>query len=214
MMSRLLFPSAKTRKIGSMNGTIMRAVRLVMAGSLAILAAACTPESENPLPDDTRAGVDERLIGTWAGEVLGNRHVAEVTRGAPGVLEVKLASVTIEGAKQGLAPTESRHQIRFHDLLGTPVIAEQGPSLIDGEPVYRFASYHFGADGALMLNYTAEKPIFAFVAPLKMRGTFRANDPVLHDVIVQAAPDKLAAVMRRYKPADLFKMSFGPFKRQ
>ncbi len=194
----------------------MRAVKPfhVVVAVLALMLAACVPESRSSLPEDTRLAVDERLIGTWRTELLGNVHVAEVTRGAAGTLEVTLRSVSIEGAQRGLAPRESRHQLRFHELNGVAVIAERGPSLVDGRTVHRFASYRVDPDGSVTLLYTNQYPVMTFVAPLRVPGELRSDDPLFRDVIMNAPPGDVATVLRSHAPAEMFGVPFGPFARQ
>lgn len=193
----------------------MHALKTLSLIAFAVMAlAACTPESHHPLPADTRTQVDERLVGTWRADILGNRHVAVVTRGDPGVLNVTLSSVTLEGARDGVAPKVTHHQLTFYNFKGTPVIAEHGPSLVDGDPVYRFASYHFADDGSVTLDYLGQHEIWKWVSSLRLGGEMRSDDPLFRDIIVRGSSQNLAAVMRHFTPKQLFNVPFGPFTRQ
>ncbi len=46
----------------------------VMLLLLALFLPACVPESENPISDPAKATVDKRLLGVWAGKMIGEKE--------------------------------------------------------------------------------------------------------------------------------------------
>lgn len=173
--------------------------------------AACTPESIRPLPEELRVPADDRLIGTWRAQVLGNEHVATVTRGGGDVLVVALRSATVPPGD--VAPVQSRHELRFYDIDGTRVISEHGPGLVGGR-VYRYAAYDVGDDGTVTLRFASAREFGKFILPLKLAAEIRARGPVFRDFLLTAHSENIAHVLRTVPPAAMFDVPFGPFVRQ
>lgn len=193
----------------------MRALTFLLLIVVGFAVAACTPESTHNLPESDRIAVDARLLGTWHAHILGNDHVAVVTRGAPGTLDVVLRSVTDAGAKRGLAPRVTHHVLRFYDIDGTRVMSEEGPSMAQPDRrVFRFATYRFAADGSVTLLYLDQHEIWKVVSSLRLPGKIRSKDPLFRDLLVTASADQLVAFMRNIRPAALYDVAFGPFVRQ
>ncbi len=193
----------------------MRALTFLFLIFAGFAVAACTPESVHSLPDANRIAPDQRLVGTWHAHILGNEHVAVVTASQPGRLDVTLRSITDTAAKQGLAPRETHHVLRFYDLGGVRVIAEQGPSLAEPERrVFRFASYSFAPDGSVTLLYADQKEIGKFVFSLRLPGDIRSRDSLFPDILMTASSEQITAFMRNIKPAVLYDVKFGPFARE
>lgn len=180
---------------------------------LAVFAAgACTPESIRHLPEELRVPADMRLVGKWRAQVLGNEHEATVTAGADDTLVVALSSATVPSG--GVAPWQTRHILSFYDVNGTRVIVERGPGLVDRHPVYRYAAYDIGADGAVTLRFASQDEFARYILPLRLQGEVRAQGPLFYDFLLTAFSDEILRVLRAVPPARMWNVSFGPFVRQ
>lgn len=175
------------------------------------VAAGCTPESIRALPEELRVPADDRLVGTWRAQVLGNAHVATVARGDGDVLNVELRSATVPSG--GAPPRVSRHELRFYDIDGTKVIGERGPGLAGGE-VWRYAAYDIGADGSATLRFASQRAFEAFVLPVRLGAIIRARGPEFYDFLLTAYSDDIVRVMKSAPPETMFDVTFGPFARQ
>lgn len=179
----------------------------------AVLVGACTPESARPLPESMRVTPDERLIGTWRARLLGNDHVAVVSAGDRGTLEVRLTTHAVGNSRPEDAIT-SRHVLAFYQFHGRRLLVERGPSLFDHKPVYRFADYDIAADGTLMLRFLSEDAFDRVAKPVGLRMEIRGRDPVFRDLLVTDYAETTAAVLGTRPVAELFALSYGPFVRQ
>jgi hypothetical protein len=190
----------------------MRLRRLFAVIITAFAAGACTPESIRHLPENLRIPADARLIGQWRAQVLGNQHEATVTAGDDDTLVVALRSATIPSA--GAAPWETRHVLSFLDVNGTRVIAEHGPGMVDGNPVYRYATYDVGTDGAVILRYASQAEFSRYILSLRLQAEIRSHGSVFYDFLMTAYADEILRVLRAVPPARMYDVSFGPFVRQ
>ncbi len=179
----------------------------------AVLVSGCTPEAARPLPDSMRVTADERLVGTWRAEILGNIHTVTITRGSTaGTLVAEMTTRTAAGgSRQAIA---SRHVLSFYDFRGTRLIVEHGPSAVDHRLVYRYAAYDIGADGAVTLRFTSEPEIDRWASPLRINASIRGIDPNFRFIYVLADRDTIAAVLASKPASEMFNVAFGPFARQ
>ena len=190
---------------------LLRPIVLLLLLCVGILTGACTPESMRSLPDEQRVAADSRLIGTWHTQVLGNDHVAVVTAGAVGTLDVVLRTRPASGGGDGV---ETRHRLSFYDIDGTRVIVERGPGLVDRQPTYRFAAYDVAPGGAVTLRYASQLEFLRWVMPLRLSADVRSPDPMFRDLMLTASSENLLTVLRSKKPDVMFDVVFGPFVRQ
>lgn len=189
----------------------MRALMSVVGLMVALAAGACTPEAIRPLPEDRRVLPDQRLVGTWKAQVLGNEHVAVISPGDVGRLVAVLSSRAAAG---GGPPVETRHELSFYDLDGTRIIVERGPGFVDRRPVYRFAAYDVGADGRVTLRFASENEIKHWALPLKIPSDIRSRDPFFYDILLTTSAEATAALLATKAQAEMFNVPFGPFTRQ
>ncbi len=191
----------------------MRALICSLMFVLAAFVAGCTPEAARPLPDSMRVTADERLVGTWRAEILGNVHTVAVTRGSvAGTLVAEMTTRTATGGSGQVV--SSRHVLSFYDFRGTRLIVEHGPSAVDRRPVYRYAAYDIGTDGAVNLRFTSEPEIDRWASPLRVNAAIRGIDPNFRFIYLLADSDTIAAVLGSKPASEMFNVAFGPFVRQ
>lgn len=178
----------------------------------AFAVGACTPESIRHLPEELRVPADMRLVGKWRAQILGNQHEATVTADDDDTLVVALRSATVPSG--GVPPRETRHVLSFYNVNGARTIVERGPGLVDGHPVYRYAAYDVGADGAVTLRYASQDEFARYVLPLRLQGEVRSRGPLFYDFLLTGFSDEILRVLRTVPAAQMWNVSFGPFVRQ
>ena len=104
--------------------------------------------------------------------------------------------------------------LSFYNVNGARTIVERGPGLVDGHPVYRYAAYDVGADGAVTLRYASQDEFASYVLPLRLQGEVRSRGPLFYDFLLTGFSDEILRVLRTVPAAQMWNVSFGPFVRQ
>jgi hypothetical protein len=183
---------------------------LVVAPLLALFA--CTPESRNSLPDESRVVGDSRLLGLWRAEPDSDDLRVQVSQRGP----QEFFAVTTETAKteQGSSIHRDEYRLRFFDVGGRSILAVQELSQAPGrEPSWLLATYRFDEGNSVTLFFMDEERIRLLVQGGHLPGTIRGADTQFPELLVTAPPAALAELIGSNDPARLFTARVGPFIR-
>lgn len=194
-----------------------RLSHLVIFAALA-LAAACTPESKNGLPEDFRVAPEARFVGVWRGGNedggLPGATLAVAVRVDPAEpLDLLAAIDETWRTTRGEHQRALRARLRFYDISGRHVVAVLREDGTPDERTWRFATYRFGGDDSLVLHFMDEPRLYTQINNGALHGKIRGGEKEFPDLMITAAPERIAALIRTSDPFLLFTARLGPLAR-
>ncbi len=179
---------------------------------LAILLAACVPESRHPLSNPGSAVVDQRLTGVWKTKIDDETVIAHFLEKSDG--EMRIVAVAHKDGGGGGWTTYSMFVSRLGDewYMNVKFVGENGkPNEIE-DPPYHLVRYRISEDGKLTI-WTMAKPAVIAAIESGLAGKVKKGK-WFNETLITAPTDELAAFVRSSDPQRLFANPLGPFRRQ